>query len=65
MIWLLLLVFTGPILVLFFILRIVPAIYLFLAVMEKKQEPEDGDPAVYKKAACAVFILYTLLLFYL
>lgn len=64
MIWLLLLVFTGPVLALIFILKVVPAIYLLLAVTEEKREPEDSDPAVYKKAACIVFILCSLLLFY-
>jgi hypothetical protein len=63
MIWLLLLIFTGTALALFFILKIVPAIYLLLAVTEERYEPEDSDPAVYKKAAFVVFILCTLLIF--
>lgn len=64
MIWLLLLIFTGPVLALFFILRIVPAIYLLLAVTEEKREPEGSDPVLFKKAAFVVFILCALLLFY-
>jgi len=62
MTWLLLLIFTGPVLALFFILKVVPAIYLLLAFTEEKRELEDSHPAVYKKAAFVVLILCTLLL---
>jgi hypothetical protein len=62
--WLLLIIFTGPALALGFILKVVPTIYLLLALTEKKQQPEDRDPAIYKKAACIVFILCSLLLIF-